>query len=403
MVELNRRAFGLLCSCVGIVLAERLAWSAPVDGEANNKVYRAAVLGHTGRGNYGHGMENVWRDVTRAELVAIADADERGLAKQTRKLGVKGFADYRDLLEQERPEIVAVAPRWLDQHRDMVVACAAAGVKGIYLEKPMCRSLDEADEMVAACERSGTKLAIATQARYSPQVKIIKQAIDQGKLGRIIEIRARGKDDRRGGGEDLWVLGTHVLDLMRHFGGDAKTCSATVFENGKRATKADVTNGAEGIGPLTGDEIHATFHLTGGAIGTFDSVRNAAGTPSRFGIRIFGTLGVIELYDTGSLPFTRYLPASSWSTGRSGEAWIPVTSAGFGEPETISASGLHEGNVMAVEGLIAAIETNKQPVTNIEEARKTVEMIASVFESHRLNTPVTLPLKNRQNPLTMLP
>ena len=41
------------------------------------------------------------------------------------------------------PDLVAVAPRWLDQHRDMVIAAAERGVRGIYLEKPMCRTLEE--------------------------------------------------------------------------------------------------------------------------------------------------------------------------------------------------------------------------------------------------------------------
>ena len=377
---------------------------AACDLKTMDNLYRVAVIGHTGRGNYGHGLDKVWSDVPNTQLVGVADADETGLKQAIGRLGnVKGFSDYRKMLIEAKPELVTIGPRWLDQHCEMVVAAAENGVRGIYLEKPMCRDLKEADEMVAACETYGTKLAIATQARYSPQVRIIGEMIRTGKLGRIVEIRARGKDDRRGGGEDLWVLGTHVLDLMRHFGGDATTCYAMVMQDGKPVTAGDVKDGNEGIGPLAGDEVHATYRLASGATGFFDSVKNAQGKPSRFGIRVCGTKGVVELYDTGSLPTTRYLPASSWSTGRSNQQWLPISSAGIGKPESLKNGGLHEGNVLAVKDLIAAIETDRQPIANIQEARKTVEMIAGVFESHRQSAPVAFPLENRQNPLTLLP
>ena len=53
------------------------------------------------------------------------------------------------MLEKERPQIVSVAPRWLDCHRDMVLACAEHGCH-VFLEKPMCQDLEQADEMIAA-------------------------------------------------------------------------------------------------------------------------------------------------------------------------------------------------------------------------------------------------------------
>ena len=113
-------------------------------GEAAAK-YRVGVIGHTGRGDYGHGLDRVWREIPEAEVVAVADGEPKGLAGAVSRLGdVKGYADYREMLAEVKPDLVAVAPRWLDQHHDMVVAAAEAGVRGIYLEKPMCRNLVEA-------------------------------------------------------------------------------------------------------------------------------------------------------------------------------------------------------------------------------------------------------------------
>lgn len=366
------------------------------------KQYRVGIIGRTGNGNYGHGLDTVWKEIDRAEVVAVADDDPAGLEKaKTTTAAAAAYADYREMLDRERLDIVAVAPRWLDRHRELVLAAADHGCH-IYMEKPFCRDLEEADAMVRACEMRHLKLAIAHQTRWSPVLDVVKKEIQKGTIGKVLEIRCRGKEDARGGAEDLWVLGSHVLDLMRAFGGDPTSCQASVFEKGHPATKEDVREGNEGIGPLTGDSIHATYLLPGGATGFFGSTRGAGGNPSRFGVQIYGSGGVIEFL-SGPFAPCHLLQDPSWSPGRSGKTWVPVTSNGVGQPETIKGSSLHLGNVMAVNDLIDCIEhPEKQPRCSLYDARWTVEMIAGVFESHRIGGPVALPLKNRKNPLAML-
>ncbi|MCB1230603.1 MAG: Gfo/Idh/MocA family oxidoreductase, partial [Verrucomicrobiae bacterium] len=130
---------------------------------------RVAVIGHTGRGDYGHGIDKVWLQIPETEIVAVADPVESGRAKAIERLSLKaeaGFESYQEMLNQVKPNIVAIGPRHIDQHRDFAVASAQAGAKGIYIEKPFVRDLAEADEVVAACEKSGTRLAIAHRNRY---------------------------------------------------------------------------------------------------------------------------------------------------------------------------------------------------------------------------------------------
>jgi predicted dehydrogenase len=118
--------------------------------EAKGTKYKVAVIGRTGRGNYGHGLDVVWNDIEQAQVVAVADPDPEGRAAAAKRLNApKSYADYRQMLETERPQIVSVAPRWLDCHRDMVLACAEFGCH-VFLEKPMCQNLQQADEIVAA-------------------------------------------------------------------------------------------------------------------------------------------------------------------------------------------------------------------------------------------------------------
>ncbi len=365
------------------------------------KKYRVGIIGSTGRGNYGHALDTAWLDLPHIAVVAVADQNKTGLAAAARRVKVsQTFTDYRKMLDVTKPDIAAVCPRWLDQHRDMAVAAAQRGIH-VYMEKPFCRTLAEADEIVAACERTHVKLAIAHPTRYSPKLNTVKQLIADGKIGRVLEYRSRGKEDRRGGGEDLWVLGTHTMDMIRAIGGHPQWCDATLTEGGKPVARRHVVDGAEGIGPLAGDAVQAKFGMPDGGTAYFASRRNARGNPSRYALQIFGTAGVIELLE-GPLPSLKFLADPAWSPGRSGAKWQNVSSAGIDKPEPLTGKEYTARHYQAIVDFLNAIEENRQPLDGVYEARGVTEMIVAVFESHRLGGPVTLPLKNRQNPLTML-
>src|SRR5690606_15055491 len=153
-----------------------------------------------------HGLDKVWLKVPGVELVAVADDDPKGLSEAASRLKVKRtYSDYREMLAKVKPDVVSIAPRWLDKHYEIAMACADRGVH-IYMEKPFVRTLAEADKLIATCERTGTKLALACHARYSPKVILVKRLIEEGKIGHVLEYRARGKEDHRGGSEDMWVL-----------------------------------------------------------------------------------------------------------------------------------------------------------------------------------------------------
>lgn len=363
--------------------------------------YRIGVIGRTGRGDYGHDLDTAFLEVPNARIVAVADDDKVGLAAEAKKLGVEAaFADYREMLDKAKPDIVVIGTRWLDQHRDMAVAAAERGIH-IYMEKPLCRTLAEADEIVAACERSHVKLALAHPTRYSPRLATLKRLIEEGKLGRVLEYRGRGKEDQRGGGEDLWVLGTHVMDMIRYLGGHPQWCFARVMQDGHPIAKDDVVEGAEGIGPLAGDAVTAMYGMPDGSMAYFQSVRNAAGKPSRYGLQIYGSAGAAEVLE-GVMPSVKFLADGGWSPGRSKKNWQDVSSAGIGLPEPLSGPEYKARHLLALRDLLQAIEANEQPLSNVYEARGALEMIVAVFESHRQGRPVKLPLENRANPLAML-
>lgn len=369
--------------------------------KAKGSKYRAAVIGRTGCGNYGHGLDVVWNDIEQVDVVAVADEDEKGRTAAAKRLKVsKAYADYREMLDKERPQIVSVAPRWLDCHRDMVLACAEHGCH-VFLEKPMCQSLEQADEMIAALEKRNLKLAVAHQTRYSPALQHVWKIISEGRLGDILELRGRGKEDRRGGGEDLMVLGTHVMDLMRFFAGDVQWCFAQVREGGKPVTRKEVREGAEGIGLLVGDEIHAMYHFDRTMMGYFSTQRARDGVAKRFGLQVYGSKGILTM-TMGALHEVWFVEDPSWQSGRSKAEWTRISSGGAGKPESLRERNHSLGNRLIALDLIRAIETDTQPKGSAYDGRAALEMILAVYESHRQKGPVGLPLKNRKHPLSLL-
>jgi predicted dehydrogenase len=363
--------------------------------------YRVAVIGRTGKGNYGHGLDTVWLKCDKAEIVAVADENEAGRAAAARRLGAKSaYADFRQMLDKEKPQIVSVADRWPDCHRDMVIACAEHGAS-IFLEKPVAQTLRQADEMVAACEKHHVKCAVAHQTAYSPRAKVVKDLIREGKIGDVMELRGHGKEDRRGGGEDLMVLGTHSFDLMRHLAGDAKWCFARIQQGGRKAVAGDVRQAGEQIGPILGDQIAATYGFNGLTVGHFFTHVAKAGASSRYWLEVRGTKGVIQI-GFGILPAAYLCEDPSGFFGKSKAPWKEITSAGVGKPEALNTKELENGNILIVNDLIDAIEKDRAPLDGLADGRASLEMILAVYESHRLERPVELPLKNRKHPLAAM-
>ena len=110
-----------------------------------DKRRRVAVVGCTGKGDYGHDVDVVCKESPRCEIVAVADENPQGLAKAARRLGVdRTFADYRRMLDETRPDVLAICSRWVDRHAAMAVDAAQRGVH-VFMEKPLCRTVAEAD------------------------------------------------------------------------------------------------------------------------------------------------------------------------------------------------------------------------------------------------------------------
>lgn len=355
---------------------------------------RVAAIGRTGRGDWGHAIDELWQRQPGTEIVAVADESPDGLAKAVARhsLAAKaGFADWRAMLSEVKPDIVAICMRQIDCHAEMAIAAAESGATGIFMEKPFVRTPAEADAVIAACRKSGTKLSVAFVNRHSGAYLATRDLIVGGRIGTVLEIRGRGKEDRRGGGEDLWVLGSHILDMMADLGGEPKWCQATITQGGRLIEKADLTEGPEGIGLIAGDAIAAMYGLADGPIGSFASVREAGLKQPNFGLTVVGTTGAIHIRPD-HVPHCYFRAAPLWRVDKD-FPWQPIGPGGLDDPPSADVDRAAERTAWgrrAALDLVDAIAEDREPETGMYAGRTTVQMIAAVYESALSGTRVPL-------------
>ena len=149
----------------------------PVSG----RKVRFAVIG-CGRIAQNH-FDSIARHAGRAELVAVCDTDPAVLAAAVAKTGALGFASLTALLAGAQADcIVLTTPSGL--HPRQAIEAARAGFD-VMTEKPMATRWHDGLAMVRACDEAGVRLFVVKQNRRNPTLQLLKQAVEQGRFGRI--------------------------------------------------------------------------------------------------------------------------------------------------------------------------------------------------------------------------
>jgi predicted dehydrogenase len=375
----------------GALIASVLAGPA-----AEAKIYRAAIIGRTGGGDYGHGFDTIFAELQNVTVEALADSNPAGLEAAAKRSGAKRkYADYREMLQKEHPDLVSIAPRQPDCHRAMALEAIAMGAH-LIVEKPFTEHLNEADEIVAAAEAKNLKILVGHKNRFSSDFVRMQRLIREGFLGTVLEMRVQGKQDGRAGGEDLIVLGTHDFDTMRFFFGDPLWCFGTVMVQGRPAKKSDARQGREPI-LVAGDTIRAQFQFPNNVLCSWQSVtadkewNTVPRAKERWGFTIFGTKRILSYY---SLAGPLFVDTPFLGHKTEPKEWQPLPDPKEWPPPA------HETHL--VKNLIHSIEHDRQPLCSGRDGRWTIEMVSAVYESHRTRSQVEFPLKDRTNPLTRL-
>ena len=362
--------------------------------------YRVGIIGSTQHGGYGHGLESGFKDRERFEIAAIADDDPAGLAATGKRLGVANLhASYREMLAQEKLNIVSIGPRWVTDRVAMVTAAAEAGCH-IFLEKPLAATLREADAMLAACQRAKVKCALAHQLRAMPPVRQAFADIRAGKYGKVLRLYGQPTDDARGGGEELIVHGTHFFDLMISLVGPPRWVSAHLAAGPRDVTLADKREGREPIGPIAGDSAAVMIGFDEGVRGFWNSTANLNRHGTIYGLTIQCEQATVCMRTRGEV---FVYPSPTLEPENDQHKWerIWVEDWHF-TPEHKPAplnDYLLRGNVTLVRELVDAIEHDTEPTASLRDAVLVTEIIQGAYTSHFAGgARLAIPLINRRHP-----
>ena len=344
------------------------------------KQYRAAVIGLGRMGSTFDDEKSAWDRAPRphahtpcyraagVEVVAGADPHEGQREEYRRKWGIESlYADYREMLEREQPDILSICTTAKPRARillDAVEIGAPRGLKAIWAEKPISISLAEADEMVAACQRARIALAIGCSRAWNPIYNRMRELIDEGELGDLLQVIGFGQ-------AGVSHNGSHLLTTVNRL---AKGRVQWVFGHMESDEAAAGDVDLQGNGYL---------HYDNGVQGF---VRMTACGGANWEIEVIGTEGVLRaIADAQQVQF--YKTVESSLAGRRAEPAQHI----FPLP-----AASHSSNTRTVLDLITCIETDKEPNCSGDDGRHALEVAIAMRESHqRGGTRVALPLADR--------
>src|SRR5438105_10345967 len=129
--------------------------------------------------------QNLATIIPDAVLTAVADVNLEAASKLAGPPGVTNvFTDYRELIESDEVDAVVIAtPPFLK--KEVMLAAGKAG-KHVFCEKPMTLTMDDADQMVAAVDRSGITFQIGYQRRFDTSYVRVRNAVEKGELGKLL-------------------------------------------------------------------------------------------------------------------------------------------------------------------------------------------------------------------------
>ncbi len=313
-------------------------------------------------------VENI-RRILDARLVGAADDDRARGEHSATKLGVQAFPTYEDLLAQHLDGVIVCSEN--TRHRALVEMAAGAGVS-VFCEKPLATTLPDARAMIEACARAGVTLMVAFPMRFSAPVLQARQAVDEGRVGKIaccIGIN-QGQNPRRdrawfvnkqlAGGGAIMDHTVHLVDLLRWY---LRTEVAEVY-----AQTTELLPGGNGE-VETGGLILLTL-----ANGLFASIDCSWSRPASYptwgglALELIGERGVlrVDAFRQNLVIYPERSPAIQW------QAW-----------------GSDANQAMMAE-FVSAIREHRDPAVTGSDGYRALEVIAAAYESARTGQLVRL-------------
>lgn len=347
-----------------------------------------ALIG-CGRISYKH-IEAAVKNADRIKLVACCDprldraqtkADEYRKSFPDAKVAV--YADYREMLVREKPNVCAIATE-SGLHPRIAQDCSASGAH-VICEKPMALSTRDADAMIEAARKADRKLVVCFQNRFNAPVQRARKAYEAGRFGRVLhgmiqvrwnrnesyyaEAPWRGTWEQDGG--TLMNQCTHGIDLLQWMMGED---AVRVQAQTRRFLR-----------PIAAEDFGAAIiEFKSGAVGIIEGTADVYPSNLNETLSLFGEKGSVVIGGLAVNKVETWRFADAEAVGDTEDRVINPN-----EKDPPSVYGF--GHSALYADLLDALEGGRDPLVTGERGRKALEIILAIYKSQKTHLPVDLP------------
>ena len=344
----------------------------------SNRRIRLALIG-CGRISANH-FSAIESHESSLELVDICDTDPVALKNATNRTAAKGHSNLTELLQTSKADLVVLAtPSGL--HSVQTIQVAQSG-RHVMTEKPMATRLNDGLRMVEAAEAANVRLFVVKQNRHNATIKLIKQAIAQGRFGKIYSVVVnvfwtrpqtyydsanwRGTWDFDGGA--LMNQASHYIDLLNWLIGPVESVMAFT------ATLArDIEVEDTGV---------VALRWRSGALGTVNVSMLTYPKNMEASVTILGEKGTVRV---GGVAVNEI---QTWDFNEQKTEDTQIANASY---QTTSVYGF--GHKLFYDNVIKTLRGEAEPETDGREGLKTLELLIAIYLSARESKRVALPLE----------
>jgi len=317
-------------------------------------------VGLAGCGQVAHKHVMALRQLPGAILSGVYDPDLDRAETFSRRYNIPYFTSYQDLLASGIDAVAICSPSWL--HASMGIEAAEKGIH-VVVEKPMALTLEEADNLIAACEDNKVVLTVVLQNRFKPAVKLLRSAVEAGRFGKLSHgsaivrwnrnreyyLNNPWRERKELGGGALINQAIHNLDLLLWMMGSP---SSVFAYTANRVSPGSAEDLAVGI-----------IRFKNGALGTIEVSSSIYPRNLEESLAIFGEKGTAVL---------------SGTTASTMKTWIFEDGLrddlGLKDQE-------FKGHLEVYQDFLRAVRRGEKPFVDGREGRKSLALILALHES----------------------
>ena len=320
------------------------------------------------------------------EIVAICDVEPKCMEDKVKKFSlpntVKKYTDYHELLNNEKPDLVAICTE-SGIHAEIAIDCINAGCN-VIIEKPIALSIADANAIIEAAKKNNVKVCVSHQNRFNKSIAKIKDALDKERFGRLFHgtahirwardweyySRAKWRGTWAQDGGCLMNQCIHNIDLLIWLMGGKPTEVMAYTDR----MKHDYIE-AEDLGV-------AVVKFANGTYGIIEGTTNVYPKNLEETLYIFGEKGTVK---AGGASVNKI---EEWNFSDELDVAADVKSQFSENPPSVYGFGHTPLYADAIE----AIESDRAPMVTAEDGKKALEMVLAIYKSAAEGRPIQFPL-----------